>query len=611
MATVYRALDPSLTREVALKVMLPGFGGRADLAARFQREARALAATRDDAIVAAYEFIPARGNDPACLVGELIEGPSLRALLDEHGGRFWPEIAVLIGLRVSQALAVAHAAGIVHRDVKPDNVLVDLRPGPRARAVLSDFGVARILGAESNTTTGALLGSPAYMSPEQARGADDVGPPSDVFSLGVMLYQLVTGVLPFAGKEPVVVISSILRGEFARPGRLCARLSPELEQIIMRCLRPLPAERFSDGGALKAALEPLRASLPFGEDVQKALGEYLADARAFELRYAGRIAQAAAEEAERARKKGERPRMLTHLNRALEYDPRQPQALRLLAQVGKNQHRARWLSGAVALCLLAAGTGLTWRAVRARPPATPAIVAARTAEPVPSHIAVAVTSKPTPLPASTTLVATAPAVEDGPPRGRTGALRTDKTSDHERERVLRRERPPSASVGGPARAATIPSGALPGSAATSPAPSLGLADPAPSPASSPSSSPASSLPGSPTAAPSPVPLASEAVAVAPAVEKEKAPVENSPASPARAGLTVRAAHAFCAPSVDEGLPSLHPSFEALAAGTHVIYCTVPGKERILVGRYELRPGTHPNLIVVPDERGQPVLARPK
>src|SRR6185295_13116057 len=274
MATVYRARDPQLGRDVALKVMHTFFTGRPELDARFAREAKAVAAIRHPSILAVFDSAPPAGEEPGYIVSEIIDGPSLRKLAEPRGGRLLPEAATLVAIPVAEALAAAHAAGIVHRDVKPDNVLLD-RAGGGVRVVLTDFGVAHVSGMETMTATGAVLGSPAYMSTEQARG-DDVGPTSDFFSLGVMLYQLATGRLPFAGKDAIGVVMAVLRGDCLRPTQVEPRVGPELERVIMRCLAPKPADRFAAGRELAAALRATLADAELGDEAA-ALRRYVDD----------------------------------------------------------------------------------------------------------------------------------------------------------------------------------------------------------------------------------------------------------------------------------------------------------------------------------------------
>ncbi|MDB4981217.1 MAG: serine/threonine protein kinase, partial [Myxococcales bacterium] len=253
MATVYRAFDPQLQRDVAIKVIHGAFAGRRDIERRFRREAQAVAALKHESIVDVFDFAPGGDGEPAYIVSELVEGPTLRQLLDQCGGRLLPEIAVVIGARLAGALGAAHARGIVHRDVKPDNVMIDLGLEKKAgaRVLLTDFGIARLTEDDTMTATGSILGSPAYMSPEQAKSGT-ISPASDVFSLGVTLYQMVTGRPPFMGKDPLTVIAALLGGEFPRPSQLDARVSPEVEAVILKCMKRAPEERYADGGAASA-----------------------------------------------------------------------------------------------------------------------------------------------------------------------------------------------------------------------------------------------------------------------------------------------------------------------------------------------------------------------
>ena len=141
-------------------------------------------------------------------------------------------------LPLAEALAVAHARGIIHRDIKPENVMID-RGGKAARVVLTDFGVAHVTGLETMTATGALVGSPAYMSPEQARG-HDVGPASDIWALGVMLYQMATGHFPFNGRDPLMVVAAITRGLYKKPSQVSPYVSGASTTSARRCLKLAP-----------------------------------------------------------------------------------------------------------------------------------------------------------------------------------------------------------------------------------------------------------------------------------------------------------------------------------------------------------------------------------
>ncbi|HEY0713482.1 MAG TPA: serine/threonine-protein kinase, partial [Polyangia bacterium] len=145
MATVFRARDTQLSREVAVKVMTLAVAARADSAERFRREARAVAAVKHPGIVEIFDFVAANDADPAYIVSELIRGSTLRKFLDERRGRLLPETAALIAMALAEALQAAHARGVVHRDIKPDNVMLE-RATEGARVVLTDFGVAHVTG---------------------------------------------------------------------------------------------------------------------------------------------------------------------------------------------------------------------------------------------------------------------------------------------------------------------------------------------------------------------------------------------------------------------------------------------------------------------------------
>ncbi|HEY5283192.1 MAG TPA: serine/threonine-protein kinase, partial [Polyangia bacterium] len=159
MATVFRARDTQLGRDVAVKVMSMVHSARGGASERFRREAHAVAALNHPGIVEIYDFVAATEQEPSYIVAELIRGPTLRKILEERGGRLLPEIAALVALPLAEALALAHERGVIHRDVKPDNVMIETG-GESSRVVLTDFGVAHITGMETMTATGALVGSP-------------------------------------------------------------------------------------------------------------------------------------------------------------------------------------------------------------------------------------------------------------------------------------------------------------------------------------------------------------------------------------------------------------------------------------------------------------------
>jgi len=415
MATVFRARDRQLGRTVAIKVMNLAVAARSDADERFRREAQAVAALRHPGIVEIYDFCPATADEPAYIVAELISGPTLSALLSSGRGRLLPEVAVLIGAEVADALAAAHERGIVHRDIKPDNVMVE-KTATASRVVLTDFGVAHVTGLETMTATGALVGSPAYMSPEQARG-QDVGWATDVWAVGVLLYQMITGVLPFPGREPFAVIAAISRGDFRRPSQVHTAVSTELEQIVMRCLAPDPARRGASARALAGELRALARQAGF-EDGPTALRAFLDDADRFEAELRPRVADAAVERARRHLRRGELAKALTQVGRATAYVPDHHGAAAVVRSVSA---RRRWVR--VSLAALALGAVVVasyggailrnrWLAARAARSVRPPSATALTAPPAPpGPVPASVT--PTPLPAARLTASTRPTGKRG------------------------------------------------------------------------------------------------------------------------------------------------------------------------------------------------------
>lgn len=253
MSTVYRGLDVRLDRPVALKVMDARYAGDREFLTRFQREARAIARLKSPGLVAIYD----QGNDTAhpFLVMELVMGGTLRELLRERGPM--PPHAVVAVLRpVLSGLGVAHRAGLVHRDVKPENVLISVD----GEVKLADFGLVRATAEAGITSTSVILGTAAYLSPEQVLG-EQTGPPSDVYAIGIMAFELLTGTTPFKGDNAIVIAHQHLDRDVPPPGSLIDGVPPEFDDFIARATAREPEDRFNDASAMGAELNAIAEGL--------------------------------------------------------------------------------------------------------------------------------------------------------------------------------------------------------------------------------------------------------------------------------------------------------------------------------------------------------------
>ncbi|MEZ6185124.1 MAG: tetratricopeptide repeat protein [Planctomycetota bacterium] len=262
MGAVYLAYHPRLKREVALKVMLAGRDASSKQLARFQREAEAAGRLQHPGIVAVHDVGHDRGLH--YLVMDLVPGPSLDKVIEQEGP-LAPRRAAEIARALAEALAYAHSRAVLHRDMKPANVLLDPERGPR----ITDFGLAKTLDVEDELTkAGAIMGTPAYMPPEQARGdPQQVDRRADVYSLGATLYAMLTGAAPFKG-QPVRVIYQVLRVDPTPVRKLRAEVDRDLETICLRCLEKDPQARYLTAGELAQDLarylahEPILARPP-------------------------------------------------------------------------------------------------------------------------------------------------------------------------------------------------------------------------------------------------------------------------------------------------------------------------------------------------------------
>ncbi len=246
MATVYRARRLADGAVVALKVLREQYSGDAEFVERFQREARAVSQLRHPCMVEVYD---SGADGPVHYIAmEYVEGSNLKEYLRREG-RLAPERALRIAAQVADALAHAHAHGIVHRDVKPQNILLTAD----GQVKVADFGIARALSAATITHTGTVLGSVQYLSPEQARGGA-VGEAADLYALGVVLYEMVTGRLPFEDDAPIALALAHIHRDPPPPRSLVPDLPERVEGIILRALRKSPADRYRSAAEMRADL---------------------------------------------------------------------------------------------------------------------------------------------------------------------------------------------------------------------------------------------------------------------------------------------------------------------------------------------------------------------
>jgi serine/threonine protein kinase len=367
MATVYRARDRRLNREVAIKVIHRHLRESPEVGRRFQSEARAVAKVKHPNIVEVYD-VSSEKEEEKYLVVELIRGITLRQLLIEQGA-LPPEIAACIAVEVCRAIAVAHREGVVHRDIKPENVLLSMGAAPdstssggdAARVKLTDFGIAKLLDAQGVTHTGQVLGSPAHMAPEQIEGGD-VDARADIFGTGVLFYEMLTGVLPFEGKNPAQVLRKVLEGITLPPERQSPRAGSAYGQIALKALSRDPDERYSSAPEFEEVL--LRELRDLGvQEVRTEIGHYLDDPQGYKEKHEQQIPDVLARLGREAREHGEILRAAALFNRALAYRPDDTQLLADvvgLARRDRFKRRLLSLSFAFALLSVVAGASFWW-----------------------------------------------------------------------------------------------------------------------------------------------------------------------------------------------------------------------------------------------------------
>jgi hypothetical protein len=438
MATVYRAHDGRLGRDVAVKVIHPHLRDSREVVSRFNAEARAVAKLRHRNIVEVYD-VSAPDDTEQYLVVELVRGTTLRKLLEKRRS-LPPEVAAALAVELLGALEHANSAGVVHRDIKPENVLLEHVPpaedapdrgrpsvGSRVMVKLTDFGIAKLLDAQGVTSTGQVLGSPAHMAPEQIEGGE-VDARADVFGLGVLLYECMVGHLPFEGQNPAQVLRRVLDGTYPEAASERPVIGRAWSALLDRALAHAPAERFPNAGAMKTAVASELARLGFS-GAQGELEAWFDDPDVYEEFHAKRMIDRLCSLAGEARRQGNVLSAAADYNRALAHAPHDPQLLRIVAGMNRDQARTRFFKRAAVVLGVAVGVATLATGVRAtlrhRDHASGGVEPDRVVTP-----GVAVVARPPPSSAPTTTS------ERQPARPVPAAARTIPVSARASERVF-------------------------------------------------------------------------------------------------------------------------------------------------------------------------------
>ncbi len=344
MAVVYRGLDRTLKRTVAVKILHKHLSDYQEARDRFEREAQAVAKLRHENILEIFDYSAKEGEE-SYIVTEFIDGQTLKQFITERPIAF-PEIGAMIILQVCRALAHAHAGAILHRDVKPENIMI------RSDGVvkLMDFGISHMVDLERLTVTGQLLGSPAYMAPEHVEGRP-LDFRTDVFAAGIVLYQLTVGKLPFEGKNPHEVLKRIAECRFVDPRQANPRIGNRLGRIILRAMAAQPKDRYPAIGEMVLALEKYLEESGLSKDkVASELARYFQAPVAYETALKERLVDHLTRRGQTQLGADDRAGALDAFDRVLTIDPQNAKVLAILDGINRRTKLKH-----VGLALLAAG----------------------------------------------------------------------------------------------------------------------------------------------------------------------------------------------------------------------------------------------------------------
>ena len=349
MAIVYRGLDRQLKRTVAIKVLHRHLSDYQEARDRFEREAQAVAKLRHENILEIFDYSAKEGFE-SYIVTEFIEGQTLKQFVTERPIAF-PEIGAMIILQVGRALAHAHAGSILHRDVKPENIMI------RADGIvkLMDFGISHMVDLERLTVTGQLLGSPAYMAPEHVEGRP-LDYRTDVFAAGIVLYQLSVGKLPFEGKNPHEVLKRIAECKFIDPRQANPRIGNRLGRIILKAMAAQPDDRYSAVGEMVLALEAYleESGLP-PDKIPAELARYFSAPASYEEALRTRLVDTLTRAGQAKLESDDRSGALDVFDRVLTVDPNNAKVLAILDRLNRRARLKTALLAVTGVGVLCAG----------------------------------------------------------------------------------------------------------------------------------------------------------------------------------------------------------------------------------------------------------------
>ncbi|MDF2693738.1 MAG: serine/threonine protein kinase, partial [Labilithrix sp.] len=428
--------DKRLLRDVAIKVLHPHLRESREIAHRFSVEAKAVAKLRHPNIVEVFD-VSSEDESEQYLVVELVRGPTLRKILQDRGA-LPPEIGAAIVMELLSGIAHAHACGVVHRDVKPENVLIEHRPnenltpapvssasgvqsqaptsanrsgdeGARVAVKLTDFGIAKLLDAQGVTSTGQVLGSPAHMAPEQIEGGEVDGR-ADVFGLGVLMYECLVGHLPFLGNNPAQVLRRVLDGVYAPAERERPVVGKVWSQILDLALARKVESRYADAGAMREAIAAELSRLGMRSPRQE-IEAWLDDPDGWTAEHDKRLIDRLCQLGAGSRKRSDAVAAAADYNRALAYAPNDPSLLKVVASMQRSEARARLFRRVAPLVLgavvLGSGAYFVAKAFKGSPahdpgPGKSTVSSRATSSVTAGPVSAASTTRPVDLPGTST-----------------------------------------------------------------------------------------------------------------------------------------------------------------------------------------------------------------